>query len=102
MGQSAGAMSVQQHCLSPLSAGLFKGAVMSSGGGVSNLMKTRPMERSFAFWKAVMEKAGCRDLAAFRAISAEALFAAWDAARKEVKGAAMTCSPLHRRQTGGG
>ena len=78
MGQSAGAMSVQQHCLSPLSEGMFRGAVMSSGGGVSGLMKTRPAESSFDFWKLVMEKAGCSDLAAFRALAPEKLFAAWD------------------------
>ena len=93
MGQSAGAMSVQQHCLSPLSDGLFRGAVMSSGGGVSPLMKTRPAESRFAFWKTVMEKAGCEDLAAFRALPAEALFEAWNAAKKEGKGGAMSCSP---------
>ena len=93
MGQSAGAMSVQQHCLSPLSEGMFRGAVMSSGGGVSGLMKTRPAESSFDFWKLVMEKAGCSDLAAFRALAPEKLFAAWDAAKKEGKGGAMSCSP---------
>ena len=94
MGQSAGAMSVQQHCLSPLTKGLFRGAVMSSGGGVSPLMKTRPAESSYAFWKAVMEKAGCADLAAFRALPAQQLFSAWNAAKKEVKGGAMACSPV--------
>ena len=93
MGQSAGAMSVQQHCLSPLSRGMFRSAVMSSGGGVSPLMKTRPAESSFPFWKTVMEKAGCESLDAFRALPAQALFAAWDAAKKEVKGGAMSCSP---------
>ena len=93
MGQSAGAMSVQQHCLSPMSRGLFRGAVMSSGGGVSSLMKTRPAESRFAFWKSVMEKAGCADLPAFRALPAEALFEAWNAAKKEGKGGAMSCSP---------
>ena len=93
MGQSAGAMSVQQHCLSPLSKGMFRGAVMSSGGGVSGLMKTRPAESSFDFWKLVMEKAGCSDLAAFRALAPEKLFAVWDAAKKEGKGGPMSCSP---------
>ena len=34
MGQSAGAMSVQQLCVSPMTNGLFRGAVMMSGGGV--------------------------------------------------------------------
>lgn len=38
MGQSAGAMSVQQHVLSPLTEGLFHKAVMSSGGGVSRML----------------------------------------------------------------
>ena len=94
MGQSAGAMSVQQHCLSPLTKGLFRGAVMSSGGGVSPLMKTRPAESNYAFWQAVMGKAGCADLAAFRQLPAEQLFQVWSAAKKEVKGAAMTCSPV--------
>ena len=93
MGQSAGAMSVQQHCLSPLSRGLFRSSVMSSGGGVSPLLKTRPAESSFPFWKTVMEKAGCESLAAFRELPAVELFAAWDAAKKEGKGGAMSCSP---------
>ena len=94
MGQSAGAMSVQQHSLSPLSEGLFRGAVMSSGGGVSPMMKTRPAESNFAFWKAVMKKAGCADLAAFRALPAQQLFTVWKEAKKEVKGGAMSCSPV--------
>ena len=93
MGQSAGAMSVQQHCLSPLSQGMFRGAVMSSGGGVSSLMKPRPAESNFPFWKAVMEKADCADLSAFRALPAGALFDAWNAAKKEAKDGAMSCSP---------
>ena len=67
---------------------------MSSGGGVSSLMKTRPAESSFAFWNAVMAKAGCTDLAAFRALPAEQLFSAWNAAKKEGKGGAMSCSPV--------
>ena len=94
MGQSAGAMSVQQHSLSPLSCGLFRGAVMSSGGGVSPLMKPRPAESNYPFWKAVMEKAGCPDLSAFRALPADQLFSAWNAAKKEAKGGAMSCSPV--------
>ena len=40
MGQSAGAMSVQQLCVSPLTRGLISGAVMLSGGGVSRPGRT--------------------------------------------------------------
>lgn len=86
MGQSAGAMSVQQHCLSPMTDGLFSKAVMSSGGGVAKAMSAAPAEKQYDFWKAAMAKAGCATLAEFRAISPEKLFAAWQEAKKEVKG----------------
>jgi len=92
MGQSAGAMSVQQHCLSPLSEGLFHKAVMSSGGGVSKILSVAPAEKSYPFWQAVMEKAGCRTLEEFRALPAEELFALWQQLRKEMKGG--SCSPV--------
>ena len=86
MGQSAGAMSVQQHCLSPLTRGLFRRAVMSSGGGVSKALSASPAESSYPFWEACMKKAGCESLSAFRCLSPAALFAAWQETRKEVKG----------------
>ena len=86
MGQSAGAMSVQQHCLSPLTHGLFHRAVMSSGGGVSKALSAAPAERAYLFWQACMKNAGCESLSAFRALSPAALFDAWQKTRKEVKG----------------
>ena len=94
MGQSAGAMSVQQHCLSPLTDGLFSKAVMSSGGGVSKMMSVKPEESAYPFWQAVMEKAGCETLEQFRSISPEQVYNAWQAAKKEVKGAGMAVSPV--------
>ena len=94
MGQSAGAMSVQQHCLSPLSEGMFQGAIMSSGGGVSKILSAPAPEKHYAFWQAVMEKAGCADLAAFRALEPEKLFATWQEAKKEVKGGMQATSPV--------
>lgn len=92
MGQSAGAMSVQQHCLSPLSDGLFHRAVMSSGGGVSKMMSVAGPEKAFVFWQACMEKAGCATLEEFRAIPPENLFWAWQETKKEVKGGG--CFPV--------
>ena len=93
MGQSAGAMSIQLHCLSPLCEGLFHKAVMCSGSGVSRLMSFAPGNKHYDFWHAVMEKAGCEDLAAFRAISPEKLFEAWQTAKKEVKGGGVAAFP---------
>lgn len=84
MGQSAGGMSVQQLCLSPLTDGLFHKAVMSSGGGVNKLMGVKPPD--YGFWRSVMEKSGCTDLAAFRALPPEQLFAAWQTCKKAHKG----------------
>ena len=84
MGQSAGAMSVQQHCLSPLGEGLFHRAVMSSGGGVSKMLASSPAEKNYAFWHKCMDYAGCATLAEFRAITPEKLFEAWNQTRKEL------------------
>ncbi len=93
MGQSAGAMSVQQHCLSPLSQGKFSKAVMSSGGGTSSVMKAPPAEKRFAFWQRVMDSAGCTDLSEFRALSPERLFEAWQKTKKTYKASGMATSP---------
>ncbi len=85
MGQSAGAMSVQLHCLSPLSDGLFQRAVMSSGGGISRLLSPSPPEKHYAFWQKTMENAGCETLAQFRAISPQKLYDAWCQTKKELR-----------------
>lgn len=85
MGQSAGAMSVQQHSMSPLSKGLFQRAVMSSGGGVNKLLSAAPAEKHYAFWQKAMENAGCENLEQFRAISPEKLFSVWNQTKKELR-----------------
>ena len=93
MGQSAGAMSVQQHVLSPLTKGLFQKAVMSSGGGVSKLMSAAAPEKFYDFWHAVMANCGCKSLAEFRTVDPEKLFEVWQQTKKEVKGGAQACAP---------
>ena len=92
MGQSAGAMSVQQLCLSPLSEGLFHKAVMSSGGGVSKVLSATPAEQHYEFWQTAMKNAGCDTLEQFRAISPEQLFEVWNQTKKKVKGGG--CFPV--------
>lgn len=93
MGQSAGAMSVQQLCLSPLAEGLFSGAVMSSGGGVSRLLTPPAPEKLYPFWEAVMERCGCRTLSELRSVEPEQLFTVWQTAKKEVKGGGQVVGP---------
>ena len=85
MGQSAGAMSVQLLCQSPLTEGLFQKAVMSSGGGMASAM-AGSAEKNAAFWEAVMERCGCESLEAFKKLPPEEVFAAWQRWKKELKG----------------
>ena len=82
MGQSAGAMSVQQHCFSPLSEGEFHKAVMSSGGGVSKVLSAPKPEKLYSFWKMIMEKCGARNLDEFRKVPVETLYRVWQENKK--------------------
>ena len=91
MGQSAGAMSVQQHCLSPISRGLFHKAVMSSGGGVVKALAAGAPEKRYDFWKMIMEKCGAKTLAEFRSVPVERLYEVWQANKKAAMGGG--CSP---------
>ena len=61
MGQSAGAISVQYLCLNPAHRGLFRRAVMMSGGGLfPRFALPRPAESTRDYWLQFMELAGCR------------------------------------------
>ena len=93
MGQSAGAASVQMQCQSPLTDGLFQKAIMSSGCGLGGMMSGK-LETSMAFWQEVMKRAGCENLAQFRALPVDKLFETWQAAKKEVKGGAAAAFPV--------
>lgn len=59
MGQSAGAMSIQQLCASPLAKHEMARAIMTSGGGISDAFGTYiPAEAAYPFWKNVTAKLG--------------------------------------------
>ena len=93
MGQSAGAMSVQHLCQSPLTDGLFNKAVMSSGCMTMDILTSSPVKAG-EFWQEVMARLGCNTLEEFRAVPAEKLFDAWQTAKKELKGGMMTGVPV--------
>ena len=91
MGQSAGGMSVQQHCLSPLSKGLFHKAVMCSGGGVTKALSAALPDKNYEFWHMIMEKCGAKSLDEFRRVAPEILFAVWQKNKKASMGGG--CAP---------
>ena len=63
MGQSAGAMSVQYLCLNPEHQGLFRRAVMLSGGGkFPRFSLPRPAEQTREYWEQFISLAGCSSL----------------------------------------
>ena len=86
MGQSAGAMSVQQHCLSPLSEGMFQRAVMCSGGGITKILSAPEPEKAYPFWQAVKERVGAKTLEELRNVPVEDIFSAWNELKKKMKG----------------
>lgn len=94
MGQSAGAMSVMQHCISPLTKGLFGKAVMSSGGGVHKLMDSKQTyEDRYAFWEKVVAETGCANLDEFLQVEPQKIFEAWQKLKKEDPKNGMVASP---------
>ena len=93
MGQSAGAMSVQLHCTSPLTDDLFSGAVMSSGCGMMDMMLSSE-EKAYSFWQEFMARLGCKSLEEFRNVSPDRLFKEWQTAKKEIKGGMMATFPV--------
>ena len=93
MGQSAGAASVQLQCCSPLTNGMFHKAVMSSGCGLGGMM-SGTVEKSCAFWQAVMERCGCKTLEQFRSLPPKELFEAWQKGKKEIKGGNAAAFPV--------
>ena len=93
MGQSAGAMSVQHHCLSPLTYGLFSRAVMVSGGGWLREFPVKAADKRYDFWRNVMAQAGCDSLEDMRQLPIEELLNAWHAATERKRGVWDHCGP---------
>lgn len=74
MGQSAGAASVKNLVLSPLSKGLIRHAIIQSGGGIGKFIDTdRSNAKADADGKAFMDKNGLTTIGDMRAAGQEKL-----------------------------
>lgn len=93
-GQSAGAMSVQQLCVSPLTKDKFAGAMMLSGGGVSSMMGAKPAAGAYPFWQSLTQRLGKESLAELRAVAPARLFEAYNALCQESKHAMAATGPV--------
>ena len=94
MGQSAGAMSTLNLCISPLTDGLFAKAVMNSGCGVHKLMDSKATVKDrFAFWQMVMDDLGCKSIKELRELEVSKLFASWQKMKKTSPKYGMIASP---------
>lgn len=95
MGQSAGAMSVQALILSPLTEGLFCGAIMLSGGGINRIINpgSKRYDASYDFWTKVVNTCGANQLNDLRELPPKQLLDAFLKVKKETKGLVSACSP---------
>ncbi len=72
-GQSAGCMSVQSIISSPLSAGMMRGAILQSGGGLRALHETPEKEKIWEISQKLMDHLGVKTIDELRKVPAEQL-----------------------------
>lgn len=78
MGESAGAMSVQNMIFTPLARGLFRGAIMLSGGGIlEKCFPIRTPERAQEVWQKVKEAFGVQRLQELKTADPGKLYCTW-------------------------
>ena len=78
MGESAGAMSVQNLIYSPMAKGLFQGAIMLSGGGIlPRAFRIKGPEAALELWEQVKARLGVASMEELKAVSPEKLYCTW-------------------------
>lgn len=78
MGESAGAMSVQNLLFAPMTKGLFRGAIMLSGGGIlPRAFRIKTPEDRQAHWDAIKEALGVATIEELKQVPAKELITVW-------------------------
>lgn len=78
MGESAGAMSVQALIFSPMAKGLFRSAIMLSGGGIlPHSFRIKPPANREELWNEIKKEFGANTLEDLKKVSPGELFMTW-------------------------
>ena len=78
MGESAGAMSVQNLIFTPMAKGLFHGAIMLSGGGIlPRAFRIKTPDDSRALWEEIKQDFGVSTLNELKTVNAKDLYFTW-------------------------
>lgn len=86
IGESAGAMSVQDLIFSPLAKGLFHRAIIMSGGGIlPKEFGRRPAKEAEQIWEIIRQEMGAADWEELKTAPAEKLFRTWTAVTAKEK-----------------
>ena len=95
LGQSAGAISIQYHCLNHDNEGLFQRAAMMSGGGMfPKFALPKKADETYDYWHELMEYAGCRDFEEFRKADLKVIHDAYETIRKNRKDSMYYMMPV--------
>ncbi|MDO5138160.1 MAG: carboxylesterase family protein [Oscillospiraceae bacterium] len=95
MGQSAGAISVQYHCLNHDNEGLFRKAAMMSGGGMfPKFALPKKAAETYDYWHELMDIAGCRSLEEFRNTDIKVIHDAYETIRSKRKDSIYNMMPV--------
>jgi para-nitrobenzyl esterase len=95
LGQSAGAISIQYHCLNHENDGLFQRAAMMSGGGLfPGFALPRRPEETYEYWQEIMKHAECRDLEEFKNTDLKTIHDAYETVRKSRKDSVYNTMPV--------
>jgi len=95
MGQSAGAICVQYHCLNHDNAGLIDKAVMMSGGGMfPRFALPKKASDTYEYYQELMDLAGCHDFIEFRNSDLKVIHDAYEEIRKRRKDSIYHVMPV--------
>ena len=95
LGQSAGAISIQYHCLNHENEGLFQRAAMMSGGGLfPKIALPKKAADTYGYWQELMDYAGCRDFEEFKNADLKVIHDAYETIRANRKDSVYNMMPV--------